>query len=125
MKKFKLIVLGLLTLASCTHKSDVLKQEKGFVFEKHYNPNTLQTSTGVGYSTSGNVVMTSHTTGESEKFTVIFECEHKVLFSVNDASIYMKFAKGDTVLIDYYEILEDGSNRIVDYEFVNASPIKK
>lgn len=105
--------------ASCVHISE-LKHETGYVVEKQYVPDTRQTVTGTGISSNGSVVFTSHAIGEQEKYVVIFKCDHGVLFAKNDMDLYGNLNKGDTVIIDYYEVLSDGSNEIVDLDFVSA-----
>jgi len=115
----KLILLALFFLiVSCNHQGK-LKHEKGIVVEKQYFPDTQETVTGTGFSTSGNMVITSHNIGGEEKYIVIFKCEHGVLFSVNKSELYGALNKNDSVRIEYYEIL-DSDNKLVGFDFVSA-----
>jgi len=118
-KIFLFIVFNL--IISCTHKSE-LKHEKGIVVEKQYFPDTQQTVSGTGISSKGSIVYTTHNIGEKEKYIVIFKCEHGVVFSINKSQLYGTLDKNDSVRIKYYEIL-DSDNKIVDFDFVSASPL--
>lgn len=118
MKTLIVFIIGI-TVCACSHKSE-LKHESGSVVEKQYYHDTRQTVTGTGFTSGGQVVITSHSIGESEKFIVIFKCSHGVVFSINRADIYAKLEKGDNVTIDYYEILNN-DNQIKDLEFFNAN----
>jgi len=118
MKHLSIIFLALV-FTSCYHKSE-LKHEEGYVIEKQYFPDTRQTVTGTGFTSKGSIVITSHQIGENEKYIVIFKCHHGVVFSINRPDIYGKLEKGDTVTIDYYELLND-DNEIKDLDFVDAS----
>ena len=117
------ILLLCAVLTSCTHRKEPMSHEKGFVVEKQYFPDTRQTVTGTGYSTSGNLVVTTHSVGEDEKYIVIFKCEHGVVFSINRSDLYGKLNKGDSVIIDYYELVND-KGEVKDLDFVDANAVK-
>jgi hypothetical protein len=117
------MLLLCVVLNSCTHRKDTISNEKGIVVEKQYFPDTRQTVTGTGYSTSGNLVVTTHSVGEDEKYIVIFKCEHGVVFSINKSELYGKLNKGDSVIIDYYELVNN-KGEVKDFDFVDASVIK-
>lgn len=110
-------------LMSCTHRKEPMSHENGIVVEKQYFPDTRQTVIGTGYSTSGNFVVTTHSIGEDEKYIVIFKCEHGVVFSINKAELYGKLNKGDSVKIDYYELV-NGNGEVKDLDFVDANCVK-
>lgn len=107
-------------LSGCLNRREPMKQEQGYVVEKQYFPDTRQTVTGTGFSTSGNMVITTHNIGENEKYIVIFKCEHGVVFSINRTDLYGKLNKGDTVTIDYYEMV-DGDGEVKDLNFIDAN----
>lgn len=107
-------------LSGCLDRREPMKHERGYVIEKQYFPDTRQTVTGTGFSTSGNVVITTHSIGEDEKYIVIFKCEHGVVFSMNKTELYGKLNKGDTVTIDYYEMV-NGDGEVKDLDFVDAN----
>ena len=113
-------VLLAVVLSGCLDKREPMKHEKGFVIEKQYFPDTRQTVTGTGFSTSGNMVITTHSIGEDEKYIVIFKCEHGVVFSINKTELYGKLNKGDTVTIDYYEMV-NGDGEVKNLDFVDAN----
>lgn len=109
-------------LSSCTHKSE-LKHETGYVIARQYFPDTRQTVTGTGFTSKGSVVITTHQIGESEKYIVIFKCDHGVVFSINRSDLFGKLTEGDTVQIDYYEVLRDKDESISDLDFVDANKL--
>lgn len=110
----------LMTMFSgCLERREPIKKETGYVVEKQYFPDTRQTVLGTGLSTSGNVVITTHDIGADEKYVVIFKCEHGVLFSINRAELYGRLNKGDTVTIDYYEMI-NGEGEVKDFDFIDA-----
>jgi hypothetical protein len=97
--------------------------ERGVVIEKQYYPDTRQVVSGTGFSTSGHMVITSHTVGEKEKYMVILKCEHNIVFSINNPNVYGKLSKGDNITIDYYEIVNK-KGEVVDFDFVDANVYK-
>lgn len=113
-------VLLAVVLSGCLDRREPMKHERGYVIEKQYFPDTRQIVTGTGFSTSGNVVITTHSIGEDEKYIVIFKCEHGVVFSINKTELYGKLNKGDTVTIDYYEMV-NGDGEVKDLDFVDAN----
>lgn len=113
-------VLLAVVLSGCLDRREPMKHEQGFVIEKQYFPDTRQTVTGTGFSSNGSVVFTTHQIGENEKYIVLFKCEHGVVFSINRNDLYMKLNKGDTVQIDYYEMV-NGDGEVKDLDFVDAN----
>lgn len=113
-------VLLAVVLSGCLDRREPMKQEQGYVVEKQYFPDTRQTVTGTGFSSKGSVVFTTHQIGENEKYIVIFKCEHGVVFSINRTDLYGKLNKGDTVTIDYYEMV-NGDGEVKDLDFVDAN----
>lgn len=107
-------------LSGCLNRREPMKHEQGYVIEKQYFPDTRQTVTGTGFSTSGNMVITTHSIGDDEKYIVLFKCEHGVVFSINRNDLYTKLNKGDTVTIDYYEMV-NGDGEVKDLDFVDAN----
>lgn len=118
---FAFIVLGCEQMER--NKSE-LKNEQGVVIEKQYSPDTRQTITGTGFSTGGDMVFTSHSMGEDERFIVVFKCDHGVVFSINSPDLYTKLKKDDIVQIDYYEVT-DGNGKLVDLDFSDANMIRR
>jgi hypothetical protein len=111
-------------LSSCTHRKEPMQKESGVVVEKQYFPDTKQTVTGTGFTSKGSVVFTTHNIGEDEKYIVIFKCSHGVVFSINKPELYGKLNKGDSVIIDYYEIVNK-KGEIKDLDFVDANAVRK
>jgi len=120
MNGFFAYVLLAVVLSGCLDIREPMKQEQGYVVEKQYFPDTRQTVTGTGFSSKGSVVITTHQIGENEKYIVIFKCEHGVVFSINRTDLYGKLNKGDTVTIDYYEMV-NGDGEVKDLDFVDAN----
>lgn len=108
-------------LFSCEklHQSE-LKQEKGIVIAKQYQGEINDVATGTGISTSGNLVVTTHSIHVDAKFNVVMKCEHGVIFTINRAELYAKVKEGDEVLIDYYEMLNE-EGEVKDLDFVDAN----
>ena len=113
-------VLLAVVLSGCLNRREPMKHEQGYVIEKQYFPDTRQTVTGIGVSTSGNMIVTAHSIGENEKYLILFKCEHGVVFSINRNDLYVKLNKGDTVKIDYYEMI-NGDGEVKDLDFVDAN----
>lgn len=124
MKKLLTIIIASAVVSGCLKRGDELKHEKGIVVEKQYVPDSRQVVTGAGFSSSGSLVFTTHQIGESEKYLVIFACEHGIVFPINNPDCYVKLSKGDTVQIDYYEII-NRSGEVVDYDFIDANKTTK
>lgn len=120
MKKVIYILSVATLLGGCLHRGESMKHEQGFVVEKQYFPDTRQTVEGTGFSTSGDVVFTSHQMGADERFILVFKCEHGIVFSINRSDLYAKLNKGDSVIIDYYE-LRNRSGEIKDFDLINAN----
>lgn len=113
----------LLLLASCLHKGETQKTERGRVIAKQYSPDTRQTVTGMGISSNGDTHLTFHYIGEDQKFDIVFKCDHGVVFTISDPEIYSKLEPGDTVNIDYYELVNK-KGVVKDYDFIDANKIK-
>lgn len=111
-------------LSSCTYRKELIQQAKGIVIEKQYFPDSRQTVTGTGISTGGNVVITTHPIGDYEKYIVIFKCSNGVVLSSNKAELYGNLQKGDSVMIDYYKIVNK-NGEIKDLEFIDANALGK
>lgn len=101
-----------------------MQKEDGVVVEKQYFPDTKQTVTGTGFTSKGSMVITTHSIGENEKYIVIFKCSHGVVFSINKPELYGKLNKGDSVIIDYYEIVNK-KGEVKDLDFVDANDVRK
>ena len=113
--------LACVFLSSCEklHQSE-LKQENGTVIAKQYQGEINDVATGVGMSTSGNMVFTTHSIHSSAKYNVVFKCEHGVIFTINRAELYAKVNEGDEVFINYYEMLNE-KGEVKDLDFVDAN----
>jgi hypothetical protein len=117
-----LFIISTIFLTSCslTRKEPILK-EGGEVVGKQFTPDTRQTVMGTGFSSNGDIVITSHNIGDSEKYTVVFKCEHGVIFNINNPDLYAKLKEGDSVIIDYYELVNK-KGEVKDLEFIDANP---
>lgn len=117
------LLLTICLMLSCEeyHKSE-LKQEKGIVVAKEYRGEINETEMAVGMSMEGSIAVVPYHIHESEKFNVVFKCEHGKLFTINNSDIYSKLSEGDQVKIDYYEILNE-DNEVKDLDFVDANKV--
>ena len=115
------ISLIVLLFSSCYHKSK-LKHENGIVVEKQFSAEFHGAGTGLGMSSSGNIVVTSNDIHKAEQFMIVLKCEHNTVFTIDRKDLYANLEKGDTVDIQYYELLND-DNVVKDFDFVNAVKI--
>lgn len=120
MKKVIVVLLVGILSACGWHETDV-KTEKGVVLEKQWHQPALD-ATGYSVNTKGDVAI--HTLRDVEKFLVMFKCEHGIVFSVNKPKVYAKVEKGDTVVIEYTEML-NGDGKVMDIHFKDANKVLK
>ena len=118
MKQAILILIIIITL-SCNHYSEV-KYEGGVVLEKSFSPEFKATGSGVGFSSGGHTVFTQTEISKQEQFVILFKCDHNVVFPINSKELYALLNKGDSVDIQYREILNK-KNKVVDFEFLTAT----
>lgn len=118
---YALYILLATVLFSCkeTHKSELM-QEEGVVVAKQFRGEVNETGSGVGITAGGNITFGTVSIHESEKFDVVFKCQHGVIFTIDNADIYQKLKEGDNVTIDYYEIRYE-DNTVKDLDFVDAN----
>ena len=116
---FALIAILLFSCCVEYHNSE-LKTENGTVIAKQFRGEIRGSEPTVGFTTGGEMTFGVVDIHVSEKFDVVFKCEHGVIFTINDPEIYSKIKEQDTVLIEYYEILNE-SNEIVDFDFLDAN----
>lgn len=122
--KYLVLVLALLFI-SCNNlnRAPAISREKGIVVAMQYAAPIDGTGTTTTYNTDdkfGFGITSLHT---DEKYMVVFRCAHKVVFSINNQSLYAKLNEGDSVVIDYYE-LTNKFGIVDDFEFVTANPIQ-
>lgn len=124
-----LAICGLFLLVAIFEPKPISEEllEKGEVLEVQYQADSRQTVMGSGISSNGGVVFTSHQVGEREKFLIVFKCAHGKVFAVNNSEVYAKVKKGDKVSIKYVELgyISNGKKEVVDYDFIDANPIKE
>lgn len=95
-------------------------QEEGVVIAKQFRGEVDETGSSVGFTTGGEITFGTVNIHESEKFDVVFKCQHGVVFTIDDVEIYGKLKEGDSVIIDYYEIRYE-DNTVKDLDFVDAN----
>lgn len=113
-------LLATVLFSSCLTRGTELKHEKGIVVAKQYQAEINATGTGVGLSSSGKMVTTVHSIHEDAKFNVVFKCEHGIIFTINNDQVYSKLKENDTVIIDYYEMLNK-KGEVKDFDFIDAN----
>jgi len=121
LKSYALYILLATVLFSCkeTHKSELM-QEEGVVVAKQFRGEVNETGSSVGVTTGGDMTFGTVSIHESEKFDVVFKCQHGVVFTIDNVEIYGKLKEGDNVIIDYYEIRYE-DNTVKDLDFVDAN----
>lgn len=116
-------VLLIIALASCTERAENISYEKGKIVAMQYSAPINASGSGYGVSSSGEFVTTHTTVHEDEKWTVVFKCEHGVVFTINRQELWNRLAEGDSVDISYYDIYKKKTKKVVDFDFVNATKI--
>ena len=51
---------------------------------------------------------------------LVFKCQHNTVFTIDRKELYTNLDKGDTVDIQYYELL-NSDNEVKDFDFVMAT----
>lgn len=103
-------------IVSCSYEGD-LQQEVGVVVGKSYQP--YSSSSGVGFSTSGNTVITSSST--PEMYCVVFRCfDHNKTFSIESKELYTELSEKDTVEISYKGVYSQHDSSLKDFDFISA-----
>jgi len=121
LRSYVLYTLLATVLFSCkeVYKSELM-QEEGVVIAKQFRGEVNETGSSVGFTTGGEMTIGTVNIHESEKFDVVFKCQHGVIFTIDDVEIYGKLKEGDNVIIDYYEIRYE-DNTVKDLDFVDAN----
>lgn len=114
-----LFALLLIVFSSCLKRGDKLLHEGGVVIGKQYTPDTRETVMGTGISTKGSLVITSHSVGQDEQYSIVFKCDHGKIFTINNPDLYSRLKEGDTTDISYYELV-NRKGTVKDYEFIDA-----
>jgi len=127
MKLLLPIIFIFLFITACLHRADKLSHEPGVVIGKSYRPDNYystyemqQVWTGNGYTW----MPVMHTHYDPAVFDVIFRCQHGVIFTIDRPELFAKLREGDTVQIDYYELLNK-KGEVKDYDFVDANKFSK
>lgn len=127
MKNFLKLLLMTFVLISCDgHRtqwrvSETLS-EQGTVVAKEFKGESVTHGSSVGITTNGELSIGSVTLHETEKFNVVFRCDHGHLFTINDPRIYEKVKEQDNVVIVYQEKYKNG--KFYDFIFLDATAIK-
>ncbi len=114
--KILIIIFFSVLITSCLKRGEHIKYEKGVIIEKQYQPEF--NAEGISFNSNSDVGY--HTLQESEKFILVFKCAHGTVFSKNSKSLYYELNKNDSVIIEYYDMI-DRYGGVQDYEFVSAS----
>ena len=101
-----------------------LKTEEAIVIDTAYVPSQTfrVSSNGMGMDLQGNVSFTgsSGTASSKEIWAVVFRCKnHHQTFSINSKPFYDLVSKGDTVILEYVEIVR--INPWADYDVRKSS----
>lgn len=118
-----IIVLTIVITGTCIYffepRLSEKKTELGFVFEKSFVPEISSTSTGFGFSSNGDPVITTHHNHEAAKYITFFKCQHNQTFWVENREIWERLERGDSVVIEYYDKI-NRRGTVIDYQFENA-----
>lgn len=127
MKSAIIIIFFSLVFTSCDNPfkkyySEV-KTENGIVVAKQYQGEINDSAPNVGITTGGDISFGQTTIHTDEKFDVVFRCEHKKIFTIDNPDVYSKLQEGDSVIIKYREVY-DTDTVLVDLDFIDANVIK-
>lgn len=120
--KIIIVILLSIMLNSCLTRAKHISHESGIIIGKQYSPELNTTVCGNGVDMKGNIIFTTHNIHEDQQFNVIFKCEHGVVSVVNDINVYSKVKEGDTVIIDYYNMLNK-KGEVKDFDFIDCNKI--
>lgn len=128
--KFKLLLGALAVLAillsACDKREDGPDlSEAGEVYDTCFVPKGHGSGTGVGFSTSGEMVTSSSDVSIPARFAIVFKCQHGkfVIDGDRGEALYKRLSKGDRVKITYYEefsVDKHGTRTFVDMHFRDA-----
>lgn len=125
--KYSLLVFAIFIISCGLKKREPIKHERGLVMVMQYSAeiNASGSGTGMAMDSKGGIspTFTHVSLHESEKYTVVFRCEHGVVFSINSQDLFAKLNEKDSVLISYYELINNDGD-VKDLEFVDANNIK-
>lgn len=119
MKYF--IILSVVLISCDKLKKSEEMTETGYVVAKQYVPDSRGTANGVGFTSKGDMVFTSHSYGDEEKFTIVFKCQHGVIFTIkNNPQVFANLNEKDSCTIFYKEIRGANTGKVYDYDFIDA-----
>jgi len=142
--------LSLSTLTGCKPSERVIKehsdlmQEKGYVVDNLHSDGYHKSKLSMGMTMKGKLTFTPTSITVPETWGVVFRCEHENKFVISGSiqrhkDLWSKLDPQTEVTIDYKEIYRttykdvdnDGevddvfSRELIDYDFIDANPIKK
>lgn len=117
-------LLLLLLAGACTHRREPMLHEKGEVVAMQYAPPIDGSGTTTTFNSNGGIGMGHTSIHGEEKYMVVFRCEHAIVFSIDKKELFYKLKQGDTVQIDYYEII-DGDGAVKSFDFIDANKISR
>lgn len=119
-----LSLLFILIAISCTHRREPMLYEKGDVVAMQYAPPIDGSGTTTTINSNGGIGWGSTSFHGEEKYMVVFRCEHGIVFSIDKKELFYKLKQGDTVQIDYYEII-DGDGAVKSFDFIDANKVSQ
>jgi hypothetical protein len=105
-----------------------MKYEKGVVLGRVYKEAYTNTWISMDQYYDGQsykcCMPTTHTDFYPAKFLLTFQCAHGDIFEIDNSAVFMKVVEFDTVVISYYELLNN-KGEVKDYDFIDANKTKK
>lgn len=122
------VILICLMLAGCYKTEAVNLEEPAVVSDVIYSPAQHGVGTGVGMSTSGNMVVTTTNISTNAIYGIVFECEHGkfVVEGSRDKhkALWQQLKRGQKVIVKYTEIYrvdDKGGRFMLSRKFQSAS----
>lgn len=115
--------LAALLLCSC-YKTEYgpVQSEPGTVKQLTYVPAGHGSGTGVGFSASGNAVVTMNSVDIPARYGIVFECQHGTFAVDGHEKLWKQLREGQEVTIRYrveYRVTDDG-RYAHDLDFLGA-----
>lgn len=125
-----LIITGYLLLlffTGCLQREKSISHERGVIIGRHFEDSYWRPYTTLEQYYDGHdyrcCVVTPHAEYIPAKYITIFNCEkHNSIFKIDNSIVYAKLREWDTVVIDYYNMVDNDGN-VKDFDFIDANKI--
>lgn len=121
VKRFLVAIVMAFWAMSCLDYTETPQMsESGVVVAKAYKGQINGDVTTVNMDMNGDLGIGIGSVHVNERFDIVFKCDHGLIFTVNNADVFVKLEEGDEVTIDYTET-HNGEGKTVRINFVDAN----